>query len=383
MIHGFRSKTAATLFVTFLVSGLFVNGSSACPIADHGDIVGSFAAGNVTGGGTMVYFDVAHCKPGTTSGYPYSLQYLHFSLVDVPGAQWPVTVDVVIYDRQPNGHACYGPGPELCRRQVVCDRASFEYPSFGMVDFPGGCCLNGPAYAAIVFTDPNPGVFPSVAFDGQSNTMCTAWQYDVQADRWREWHYYWSDPVPGNPMITIEVLPDDSMSCDAACFTAPRVDLDNNGLITISDLSMAYACQFQGISCSYLYKFDLNADCVVTPAEFQEVFCALGALCVPPWWPWGPVDICTCDKPFLQGDCRCIPGDADDSKVITISDAVYLIGYIFAGGPAPQPDPICSGDPNGDCVVSISDAVFLINYIFAGGAAPPNCFDWSAGCGAP
>ncbi|MCC6963820.1 MAG: hypothetical protein IT585_11265 [candidate division Zixibacteria bacterium] len=61
-------------------------------------------------------------------------------------------------------------------------------------------------------------------------------------------------------------------------------------------------------------------------------------------------------------------GDADGSAAVSISDAVYLINYIFAGGQAP--DPLLSGDADCSNALSISDAVFLINYIFAGGPAP-------------
>ena len=64
----------------------------------------------------------------------------------------------------------------------------------------------------------------------------------------------------------------------------------------------------------------------------------------------------------------CFCGDADGNTIITISDAVYLINYIFAGGPAPSP--ICEGDADGNSIITISDAVYLINYIFAGGPAP-------------
>ncbi len=75
------------------------------------------------------------------------------------------------------------------------------------------------------------------------------------------------------------------------------------------------------------------------------------------------------EGPAVSGKC----GDADCSGAYSISDAVYLINYIFAGGPAP-----CSplnGDADVSGSVSISDAVYLINYIFAGGPAPacPNC----------
>jgi hypothetical protein len=65
-------------------------------------------------------------------------------------------------------------------------------------------------------------------------------------------------------------------------------------------------------------------------------------------------------------------GDANTDGYIDISDAVYLISYIFGGGPAP--DPVFSGDANGDGSVDISDVVYLIQYIFAGGSPPKNFF---------
>jgi hypothetical protein len=69
-----------------------------------------------------------------------------------------------------------------------------------------------------------------------------------------------------------------------------------------------------------------------------------------------------------------IPGDANNSGGVNISDAVRIINYIFLGGP--PPDPFCAGDCNGDCVINISDAVCLINYIFLDGFEPkPYCID--------
>jgi hypothetical protein len=61
-----------------------------------------------------------------------------------------------------------------------------------------------------------------------------------------------------------------------------------------------------------------------------------------------------------------ICGDADVSGDVDISDAVYLINYIFSGGPAP--DPIARGNVDCSGSVDISDVVYLINYIFSGGA---------------
>jgi hypothetical protein len=70
-------------------------------------------------------------------------------------------------------------------------------------------------------------------------------------------------------------------------------------------------------------------------------------------------------------------GDANGDHKTGISDAVFLINYIFAGGAAPSPTR-ANGDSNGDCVVNISDAVFLVEYTFGGGAAPhcPDSFCW-------
>ncbi len=61
-------------------------------------------------------------------------------------------------------------------------------------------------------------------------------------------------------------------------------------------------------------------------------------------------------------------GDANADGSVDIFDAVYLIAYIFSGGPAPSP--LAAGDANSDGSVDISDVVYLIAYIFSGGPAP-------------
>jgi uncharacterized protein (TIGR02145 family) len=61
-------------------------------------------------------------------------------------------------------------------------------------------------------------------------------------------------------------------------------------------------------------------------------------------------------------------GDANTDGTVDISDAVFLISFIFSGGTAPQP--LLAGDANHDEAVDISDAVYLISYIFGGGPWP-------------
>ena len=66
-----------------------------------------------------------------------------------------------------------------------------------------------------------------------------------------------------------------------------------------------------------------------------------------------------------------VPSDANGDGRVNVSDAVYLINYIFSGGPEPKPFHM-NGDSNCDGRVNISDAVYLINYIFSGGEPPCN-----------
>jgi hypothetical protein len=63
-----------------------------------------------------------------------------------------------------------------------------------------------------------------------------------------------------------------------------------------------------------------------------------------------------------------LPGDANGDGQLNVSDVVYLINYLFIGGPAPG----ChlAGDVNCDGAINVTDVVYLINYLFIGGPAP-------------
>ena len=61
-------------------------------------------------------------------------------------------------------------------------------------------------------------------------------------------------------------------------------------------------------------------------------------------------------------------GDANADGAVNIGDAVYIVNYIFKGGPAPVPYE--AGDANRDGTANVGDAVYIINYIFKGGHAP-------------
>jgi len=91
------------------------------------------------------------------------------------------------------------------------------------------------------------------------------------------------------------------------------------------------------------------------------------------WWKVQAVDTegmsaWSSDVFYFHTSLPWICGDADASGGVDIDDAVYLIAYIFASGPAPEP--LESGDVDLSGAVDIDDVVYLINYIFGGGPEP-------------
>ncbi len=74
------------------------------------------------------------------------------------------------------------------------------------------------------------------------------------------------------------------------------------------------------------------------------------------------------DENGVGDACDYVCGDGNGDGAPNIGDAVFVIAYVFTGGPAP--DPLIAGDSNCDEACNVADAVYLINYVFKGGAAP-------------
>lgn len=74
------------------------------------------------------------------------------------------------------------------------------------------------------------------------------------------------------------------------------------------------------------------------------------------------------DENGIGDVCDYVCGDGNGDGQINVGDAVFLIAYVFKGGPGP--DPVCSGNTNGDGDTNVGDAVYLIAYVFKGGPAP-------------
>lgn len=86
----------------------------------------------------------------------------------------------------------------------------------------------------------------------------------------------------------------------------------------------------------------------------------------------GPFADCTCLEP-VWCCCRDYRGNADydQDDNTNIVDLVFLVTYLFDGGPAPW----CfdEADANYDGNVNIADVTYYVGYLFQGFAPPPSC----------
>jgi len=92
-------------------------------------------------------------------------------------------------------------------------------------------------------------------------------------------------------------------------------------------------------------------------------------------------------------------GDVNADGTLNVGDVIYLLGYLFGGGPEPAPCGPCeggedlpppwsalrkasagTGDVNGDWRINVSDPIALLAYLFADGPPPVSCgVCWPAG----
>ena len=59
-------------------------------------------------------------------------------------------------------------------------------------------------------------------------------------------------------------------------------------------------------------------------------------------------------------------GDSNGDVELNAADIIYMVNYVFKGGPAPLGD----GDVNGNGSVNAADIIYLVNHVFKGGPAP-------------
>lgn len=88
---------------------------------------------------------------------------------------------------------------------------------------------------------------------------------------------------------------------------------------------------------------------------------------------WGDYTTSHSFQTVIDGCCVGDRGnlDGDSADEVDISDLVYMVDFMFTGGPAPLCRDEADVEASGD--IDISDLVYLVDYMFTGGAAPGTC----------
>jgi hypothetical protein len=141
---------------------------------------------------------------------------------------------------------------------------------------------------------------------------------------------------------------------------------------------------FRNVECT---RGDVNGDGVINEADlerFREVI-ADPAAATPA--QRGAADINLdgfadgadeCPMTALLGLGGFRRGDANDDRLVDISDALFVLAYLFSGGRSPLYP--AAADANADSAVEISDPIYLLDYLFSGGPEPSAPFH-EVGCG--
>ncbi len=62
-------------------------------------------------------------------------------------------------------------------------------------------------------------------------------------------------------------------------------------------------------------------------------------------------------------------GDSDASGTMNITDGIYVLNYLFLGGP--EPPCMQAADADGSDSLNITDGIYILNFLFLGGPQPP------------
>jgi hypothetical protein len=72
-------------------------------------------------------------------------------------------------------------------------------------------------------------------------------------------------------------------------------------------------------------------------------------------------------------------GDSNADGVINITDGIFVLNFLFLGGPGPDCQE--AANPNDDGTINITDGIFVLNYLFLGGPPPADPGPIGSPCG--
>ncbi len=183
-------------------------------------------------------------------------------------------------------------------------------------------------------------------------------------------------PIPPGSGILVNLIME-TTPADSVCDSLPIMQF----ALQFNDAQTSFSNPAsQTIGCNYVLKVDTTWGCCKTWDPSYTIcleYWPEDHMCINErWWcesiDTNRVKLWDGSNEFVCGE-GCICGDANGDGNLNISDAVYLIAYIFAGGTAPG---ACAGyangrgDANGDGTINVSDAVYLISFIFSHGPDP-------------
>ncbi|MCB2229083.1 dockerin type I repeat-containing protein [bacterium] len=144
-------------------------------------------------------------------------------------------------------------------------------------------------------------------------------------------------------------------------------DVDNNGVIDNNDIHyLAAYIDSGGPAPPVPANADPDGDCDIDYTDIALLDSYVNDT------GSAPVQ-CTCVNPTLTC-CRDLTGNVNNSgPEVDLSDLIYLVNYLFLGGPVPWclEEANINGDPFG--VVDLSDLIAFVNYLFLSGPPPAHC----------
>ena len=74
------------------------------------------------------------------------------------------------------------------------------------------------------------------------------------------------------------------------------------------------------------------------------------------------------ERRVTGGDPEFRRGDSNADGGVNITDGIYVLNFLFLGGPKPPCNEAADSDDDG--IVSITDGIYLLNFLFLGGPSP-------------